>query len=164
MAARGRRRAPHEPKDPTPTPQCPRCRERLSSAEIGFNGLWSCLYCEGVWLPYAQVESLAHSAGVNLTRYMAPAEGSSARKADLLCPKCLSPSFVGLAAKGANLSSCSSCRGLYIPKAAFDLFAVHLGTKQKGLATRVVRPPTARDERAYSVLSFAIALLDIFSP
>ena len=164
MAARGRRRAPHEPKDPTPTPQCPRCRERLSSAEVGFNGLWSCLYCEGVWLPYEQVESLAHAAGVNLTRYIAPAEGSSARKADLLCPQCLSKNFVVLAAKGAELSSCSSCRGLYIPKTAFDLFAVDLGVKQKGLAAQVVRPPTGQEELAYSGLSFAIALLDFLLP
>ena len=112
---------------------CPNCRERLSSSEIGFGGLWSCLYCEGVWLPFQSVEAMEHSAGVNLTRYMAPTVSAASRRSDLVCPTCASTAFVSLEAKKAEFASCATCRGLFIPKATFDRFAEHLGVKQRTL-------------------------------
>jgi Zn-finger nucleic acid-binding protein len=113
-------------------PICPNCRERLSFGEIGFNGLWSCIYCEGVWLPFSTVETLARATEANLTRYMAPPKGDNSYQEHLHCPKCRSNTFVPLQARGVCLSSCCSCRGLFVPKTAIAAFADSLGVETLG--------------------------------
>ena len=133
-------------------PTCPSCIERLSAGELGFNGWWSCLYCEGVWLPFAAVEALGHSAGLDLTRYLTPPADSALRRGDLHCPGCKTPSFIRLQAKEADVYSCCTCRGLFIPKPAHEAFARNLGMARAGSVPRGVQ------ESAVEGIALALAM------
>ena len=144
-----------------PAPKCPRCRAHLSSVETGGNSLWSCLECEGVWLPYESAEALGESTCVNLTRYKAPMEGS-APLSRLVCPTCSTATFVGLKAKGVELSSCHACRGLFMPKSALDLFARYRSVKSESPIDSG-QPPLSKKEAAASAgVVLAVDLLDLF--
>ena len=105
-----------------PYPKCPNCRERMSFAEAGLCGVWSCLYCEGVWLPAQEVATLANRSGVNLQAVDWPTQGAIADEEakNLLCPTCANFSFVTIQAAGGTVYSCSSCHGLFLPKSAVE--------------------------------------------
>lgn len=143
-------------------PSCPNCRERLSSAELGFNGLWSCLYCEGVWLPFAAVEALARDTGLNLTRYIAPDASSSRRQPCLTCPKCQAQTFISLEARDVSVHSCSTCRGLFIPKVALNAFAGALGVKD-GSALAVKNYLEQQGPASAAEVITGIALLELLA-
>ena len=67
-------------------PLCPSCNERMSNVERGLGGVWSCVYCEGVWLP-AGTRSAATPQPANL-------DGTSK---GMTCPNCRTKSLLALA-------------------------------------------------------------------
>ena len=98
-----------------PHPKCPNCRERMSMSELGLAGVWSCIYCEGVWLNDSEVRRLLTSA---------EASGAAPRSLErlpctetaLTCPTCQAPSFVQVVAGSAKAHCCTNCHSLFFDK------------------------------------------------
>lgn len=110
-------------------PVCPACRERLSSVEAGLVGLWSCVYCDGVWLPASQAE---RAAPLQTAEIDAPtATPTTAVLVETLqCPSCDSTQFQALGTGASAVMACTGCRSLYLPKPAVDALGARLGGGQ----------------------------------
>ncbi len=87
----------------TVAPSCPNCRERMSDVEQGLGGVWSCIYCEGVWLPKDE--------GVEL-----PDQQAAPVVAHLVCPSCNATTFCSVFAATCAFHTCTRCGGTFLPK------------------------------------------------
>jgi Zn-finger nucleic acid-binding protein len=96
-------------------PLCPQCREKMSSVEIGLDGVWSCLYCEGTWLSANQVDTLIAQSGTFdgaqtwSTQYACLRDMNPA----LRCPSCETASFADTACGPEMASCCTGCHSLF---------------------------------------------------
>jgi len=102
-----------------PVPHCPSCIEPMSSVELETPGFWSCLYCEGNWIPGPEVTTLLSQAkGLPAPATWAPRQtGATVR---LTCPSCGPNAFVQVTAQGTLAHSCPTCHGIYLPKGALQ--------------------------------------------
>jgi ribosomal protein L37AE/L43A len=98
------------------SPLCPNCQEHMSSVEHGQGGVWSCLYCEGNWLPQA------HALQVLSVLELQPAR-SGETVATLVCPSCNSRTFSPLSAPNSRVFQCATCQSLYFESAALAALA-----------------------------------------
>lgn len=94
------------------SPLCPNCQERMSSVEHGIGGVWSCIYCEGTWLPQGQVGEIAQ-------RFMPRAASSvnvlaNCKAASLVCPAC--PNTYLEAGEEDGIYCCAACRSLFFER------------------------------------------------
>lgn len=103
-------------------PDCPNCREPMSSVEHGLNGVWSCLYCEGCWLSKAEL-SRSGAAGADVAPPVAVPAGQD--NPDLVCPACATASFVSFKVDGAPMHRCRSCESIFLGKSALAQVAPH---------------------------------------
>lgn len=108
-------------------PSCPNCREKMSSVERGLGGVWSCLYCEGVWLQASQIQSIATCSEPAPLQVKGTSERIEPTPAEqeCLCPGC------GVSLQGALLGlteslSCIRCHGAFFKKGAVQAHAPHL--------------------------------------
>jgi Zn-finger nucleic acid-binding protein len=94
----------------------------MSAVEVGFGGIWSCVYCEGAWLPARQVELLVAEANAPL-----PSRSGARTEAQavpgLLCPSCNSAAYVALAAEGSAPSVCTQCAGVFLRRGQLESWA-----------------------------------------
>jgi len=87
----------------------------MSMAELGLDGLWSCIYCEGTWLSAKQVHSLlAQPSG---SRALQP-RLSACRHADanLTCPECEANSLSEVAVGTYKAHCCTTCHSVFLAK------------------------------------------------
>jgi Zn-finger nucleic acid-binding protein len=98
-------------------PLCPSCREQMSSVEQGLGGVWSCLYCEGVWLSQDRVKVL----DAEIQSFQHPPNEAQGR--DLLCPSCGSTEFRGASAGPGAVHRCQGCAGLFLEKGCLQVVA-----------------------------------------
>lgn len=87
----------------------------MSAVEQGLGGLWSCLYCEGVWLPAAQAQSVLPELGGVLRA----AEHGSPLQADpsvLICPSCEGRDFERLGNSPVGVVRCQGCQSVFMSK------------------------------------------------
>lgn len=104
-------------------PYCPSCRESMSSVELETPGFWSCLYCEGIWVPGSEVEALSARASLAPAKsewVASPHEGAKDAP-NFFCPSCGSSSFAHVTAKGVGAHCCSTCHGIYLPKGVLEI-------------------------------------------
>ena len=87
----------------------------MSAVERGLGGVWSCLYCEGTWLPLEQ-----RAKFVALSRESLAAMTSPLQEA-LICPACESPAFLATNTSGAH--TCSLCGSLFLKKGVLRALA-----------------------------------------
>ena len=86
----------------------------MSSVERGMGGVWSCVYCEGTWLPRTQtVELLAH---LELLESSAAEAGTGAKRPVLLCPTCQARSFGAGAGEISGAYRCVTCSSLFFER------------------------------------------------
>ena len=112
-------------------PSCPNCRERLSDVEAGLVGVWTCLYCEGAWLPTDKAKLVVPGRQADSPAKAEPSQAGelNGEGAALACPSCSTSSFVPLAIPNAQLFRCSGCSGAYLPKQAVLSLGKALGGK-----------------------------------
>ena len=103
------------------SPLCPNCQEHMSSVEHGLGGVWSCVYCEGTWLPRAQAVGLAaHLKPRNSGVAEAVATTSSLV---LLCPTCQAKSFKAGPAEIHGIYRCATCGSLFFERGVLSALA-----------------------------------------
>jgi ribosomal protein L37AE/L43A len=104
-------------------PRCPNCGESMSSVEKGYGGVWSCLYCEGTWLPS---EQRAASAAL---RDDALKQAVQLPIQSLVCPSCESRAFLATSAEGAYV--CGACGSLFLDRGVLDRLAPQASSPSK---------------------------------
>lgn len=82
-------------------PLCPFCSEPMSNSEHRLGGVWSCLYCERVWLPRMQSAALGTAERI---------DGTCAVR----CPDDESPLFMERHAAGWAWRRCPACAGALV--------------------------------------------------
>ena len=98
-------------------PQCPNCRETVSSVEEGFGGVWSCLYCEGTWLSPSQLQAVAAASSASPgTNALASTLEVSPSVESLVCPGCLAANLKTVSLGSAIAHYCFSCGGAFFRK------------------------------------------------
>jgi hypothetical protein len=105
----------------------------MSSVEAGQIGLWSCVYCEGVWLPQARGAALIAGQSAAIPEPPSPdqvAEG-------LLCPGCEATCFRWESTRHGCMYSCTACQSLYLPKPTVDSLGNRLGGGRWQIAERL---------------------------
>jgi len=136
----------------TAVPLCPNCRERMSDVERGLGGVWSCLYCEGVWLPRCGAgESSVAGWEAPLQVGEATATRSSANAEHLYCPACEARSFETRVIEQATFFACKGCASAFLPKGL-----VH------ALAPDLVKPN--EEAQVPELLALSIASVLLISP
>ena len=113
------------------SPNCPNCRERMSLGEVGLDGIWSCIYCEGAWLSAPEVQRLvapqpgAASASRASPRRVPPEAG-------LLCPSCEASSLVPVSIESQCVHCCTSCNGVFFGKGVLTALRPNVGSGYSG--------------------------------
>lgn len=103
----------------------------MSSVEFEAPGFWSCLYCEGTWIPGAEVAALSSKAAQApaASDWTSVSGSQSASTRSLICPDCGSQSFAHISAQDVVAHCCRNCHGIYLPKGALEAFqAKPIGT------------------------------------
>jgi len=101
---------------PMPSPRCPNCSEQMSMFELGLDGVWSCIYCEGTWLSATEVQSILSQSRPAADTRRRPQTAATEAEAGLTCPTCGTRSFVAVAVGDEKAYCCSSCQGLFLRK------------------------------------------------
>jgi Zn-finger nucleic acid-binding protein len=96
----------------------------MSSVEFETPGFWSCLYCEGNWIPGSEIEALATQAenAPTKTDWTPLDHGDPTNSSTLICPDCGASQFVSSTAKGVTAHCCKACHGVFLPKGALNVF------------------------------------------
>ena len=147
-------------------PLCPSCRERMSSVEADKVGLWSCVYCDGVWLPPGQVIeklSISQDACCASTASIMREELSDREVQPLLCPSCQSSKFAAIRMETVSVYQCHTCRAAFLPSSAVATLERHLGGGKWNVGQTLAallsgRPATAADG-AITLAALLYALL-----
>jgi Zn-finger nucleic acid-binding protein len=109
-------------------PLCPNCREGMSSVEHGLGGVWSCLYCEGTWLPAEQLKALATAAGGDPNVASSPVQPLQVcpTTESLACPRC-EASWLETVSLGAfQAHRCIRCQGAFFTRGVVAMHAPQL--------------------------------------
>ncbi len=109
-------------------PLCPNCRERMSPVEAGLCGVWSCVYCEGVWLPAEEVDALASKAAMDRQAIQWP-HHAEPNNENFQCPVCRAAWFARRGVKDHPVCLCTKCRGMFISKQSVLALSAHLHTE-----------------------------------
>ena len=96
----------------------------MSSVEAGLYGVWSCVYCDGVWLPAKEMRALAAKTAVNMQAIQWPSVAGSA--APLQCPACEGASFAPVDVHNNCVYVCTQCQSVHLPKASVQQLSSHL--------------------------------------
>jgi len=97
------------------SPKCPNCHERMSMAELGLDGVWSCIYCEGTWLSAAEVRALLAQARISgATPPSLPV--SDGTEGNLVSPACKTRSLAGVEVGNYKAHCCTSCQSIFLGK------------------------------------------------
>lgn len=144
-------------------PLCPQCRERMSGHEIGLQGIWSCIYCEGNWITPEQLktvltESNSQSAPLNWVR---PKADGSSNEQELVCPSCQSRTFSRISSGSTNVNCCKDCHGLFFDKGTLEKLAPQLlpGTSLGVLVGGAVGAEIAADVATDLVISLVVSVV-----
>ena len=87
----------------------------MSLAELGLDGVWSCLYCEGTWLTAAEVRALlAKSGALEASRPVLPATLTT--EGSLVCPACTTRSLAEIAVGSYKAHCCTDCQSIFFAK------------------------------------------------
>ena len=97
-------------------------------------GLWSCVYCEGVWLSKSDLTRRAA-----LPRASAPTESEKLlrhqSKLPLTCPSCLNQEFIEYRAEEhAQVHECTKCGSVFLPKESAARLSEALGADKWNFA------------------------------
>jgi len=102
----------------------------MSSVERGLGGVWSCLYCEGTWLPQSQADALSKQLISHAQDAVVATVSTSPDS--LVCPTCQGPSFEAGAGGISGIHGCMTCSSLFLEKgvlAALSPQAFSLGAE-----------------------------------
>ncbi|MFC3682393.1 zf-TFIIB domain-containing protein [Hydrogenophaga luteola] len=110
-------------------PLCPSCRERMSSVEAGMVGVWSCVYCDGAWLPASRAQgALASRRGGLASGSLAEDDPAGpASDLSLLCPECDDSRFRARRARDGVVFECAACGSVHLPNATVVALGKALG-------------------------------------
>ena len=98
----------------------------MSSAEWGYSGIWSCLYCEGTWLSKPEVRSFTLMP-------VDPPEGDlDIIQTELQCPSCKGGGFKQVIGVSGAAFRCVSCSGVFCEKGVIQSLAPQLFSSTKG--------------------------------
>jgi len=95
----------------------------MSAVEKGLGGVWSCLYCEGTWLPLEQRAKFVALSRESLTALASPLQEA------LVCPACEAPAFLATNASGAH--TCSLCGSLFLKRGVLGELAPQATSPRK---------------------------------
>jgi Zn-finger nucleic acid-binding protein len=97
----------------------------MSAVERGLGGVWSCIYCEGVWLPAEQIASLLSSGAIASPLAANTTAPATERTTDptLVCPSCNEAAFHLLSAPPLEASLCASCASVFLRKGVLAAIA-----------------------------------------
>jgi ribosomal protein L37AE/L43A len=96
----------------------------MSNVERRLGGVWSCLYCESVWLPNLSTDGPADVGLIRSTESGGVTETNPvSAPAHLVCPQCESKSFDPTSVKHLAFFSCHRCGGVFLPKGLIQSFA-----------------------------------------
>jgi Zn-finger nucleic acid-binding protein len=116
----------------------------MSTAEVGLCGVWSCIYCEGVWLPAAEVKSVAEKSRSQLSAPVLLGSNAVAGAGESLlalqCPECSSVVFGELRAQAVVVHACAGCCGVFLPKGAVEQLSEYLPTTSWYAGLSLARP------------------------
>jgi ribosomal protein L37AE/L43A len=99
----------------------------MSSVEAGMIGVWSCLYCEGAWLPSTK-SSQVKTGHSSLADARASSSPTLEEQVDsMLCPECESTRFTVRRVEDKRLCECGGCGSTYLNKSAVLALASALG-------------------------------------
>jgi Zn-finger nucleic acid-binding protein len=104
-------------------PNCPRCRQKMSSTEYGRYGAFICFYCDSTWLPATAIAAaLAHrSEELPLGRMVQVPASQTSIRSGLTCPECAGVTFARFTKNGVDYDLCAGCAGMHFPKGAFEM-------------------------------------------
>ena len=95
----------------------------MSAVERGLGGVWSCLYCEGTWLPLEQRAKFVALSRESLATVVSPLQEA------LVCPACESLAFLATNTSGAH--TCSLCGSLFLKKGVLGELAPQATSSRK---------------------------------
>jgi Zn-finger nucleic acid-binding protein len=136
----------------------------MSSVELGHDGIWSCLYCEGTWLTREQVETAIAQRGSfdGAQTWSVHARRLTGANHDLTCPSCRTQSFQDIACAGESANYCASCRSIFFRKGV--LHAIAPGIDADGAGAAVVGRKTAITATEVMVdLALGVLIASLFS-
>jgi Zn-finger nucleic acid-binding protein len=93
-------------------PLCPRCNEALARADYGVDGVWSCFYCRGTWVPAATTTGLMERKRRNYVVQVASTDAALR----LTCPECEGTSFKSLTINSSVAHRCDAGCGAFFPQ------------------------------------------------
>ena len=101
----------------------------MSSVEANLVGVWSCLYCDGVWLPSAQAGRLIspHPTAASESALAAATDHAGRAVDGLCCPACRSTHFRETGEGHHAWFACTDCSSLYLPKPTVEALGTRLG-------------------------------------
>jgi Zn-finger nucleic acid-binding protein len=112
-------------------PNCPNCQERMSMAELGLDGVWSCIYCEGTWLSAPEVRALLSKASISgATPQALPA--SVGMLGSLVCPACETASLARVEVGNYKAHCCTSCQSIFFGKGVLLSLCPTIGAGASG--------------------------------
>jgi len=123
----------------------------MSSVEHGHGGVWSCLYCEGNWLPQAQALQVLRAVELH------PAQ-SCESVATLVCPSCHRTTFSPMSSPSSRAFQCSTCQSLYFERAALAAFAPQVFSAGAEAPVRAAIVGTVASVLLFDPLALAVAL------
>lgn len=89
------------------------------------DGVWSCLYCEGVWLTTEKLNSLASAcqpvSESSAVRVRGPEVEDTTQS--LICPSCEVGPLEAVNVGSANAHQCPQCRGAFFKKGVLAAYA-----------------------------------------
>jgi ribosomal protein L37AE/L43A len=97
----------------------------MSDVERGLGGIWSCIYCEGTWLPGKQV-AIGLKGALGQLRAASNTEPSSVPtelNIGLPCPACSSKSLCPMHRERNEAFVCSGCSGIFLKKGVLSQVA-----------------------------------------
>ncbi|GAA6143445.1 hypothetical protein NBRC116584_32630 [Hydrogenophaga sp. 5NK40-0174] len=92
-------------------------------------GVWTCMYCEGAWLPSRSAQRVLSAGDQKLAPCQAEAMSmhTGSPIASLRCPECESGVFATVGEDKRTLFCCSQCGSVYLPRAAVAQLSSRLG-------------------------------------
>jgi Zn-finger nucleic acid-binding protein len=113
------------------SPKCPNCQEHMSIAELGLDGVWSCVYCEGAWLSATEVERMLTVASKSEAMRSDTSQSGIAGN-ELTCPVCETASFVPVSVENQRIHCCSNCRSIFFAKGVLTHLCPTVGNGASG--------------------------------
>ena len=103
----------------------------MSIAELGLDGVWSCIHCEGTWLSAEEVRSLMVQTTVSEATQPS-VSASTNSEAGLTCPACETDSLAGVAVGNYKAHCCTSCQSIFLAKGVLLSLCPTLGLGTSG--------------------------------